>query len=105
MNKFNFKFFINIKDANAKSFISILWVVSYVLPLICKIINLKEIKLDKNMKKSIFQIILLVILLVCYLIEFASYFPKKKKKLFSKLRSFLNYLCPVLNIIIDILDF
>ena len=86
MNKFNFKFFINIKDANAKSFISILWVVSYVLPLICKIINLKEIKLDKNMKKSIFQIILLVILLVCYLIEFASYFPKKKKKNF-----FQNY--------------
>ena len=83
MNKFNFKFFINIKDANAKSFIS---VVSYVLPLICKIINLKEIKLDKNMKKSIFQIILLVILLVCYLIEFASYFPKKKKKNF-----FQNY--------------
>ena len=80
------KFFLNIKDEKVKSFISILWVVSYVLPLICKIINLKEIKLDKYMKKSIFQIILLVILLLCYLIESVSYF-QNRKNFFSKLRS------------------
>ena len=101
---YEWQFILNIKDEKVKSFISILWVVSYVLLLICKIINLKEIKLDKYMKKSIFQIILLVILLLCYLIESVSYF-QNRKIFFSKLRSFLNYLCPVLNIIIDILDF